>query len=74
MFKEFIFSFVGIFVALDVVGAIPFFISLSHKMNSSEQKKNIDQSMVVALIVALVFVFLGNLIFKFLGIQIFDFK
>ncbi len=74
MLKDLAFSFVGIFVALDIVGVVPLFISLTQKASPKERRKMTNQSMVVALVVALLFVFLGAAVFDFLGIKIFDFK
>jgi multiple antibiotic resistance protein len=66
--------FVSIFVALDIVGTLPMFLSLTRTLSDQERKHICNQSMLTALVVALIFVFLGKFIFRFLGIELFDFK
>lgn len=67
-------TFVALFVALDVVGMLPLYLAMTHAMPKPERDRVTDTSMFVALIVALVFVFLGETIFRYLGITLFDFK
>lgn len=74
MIKELILSFTAVFVALDIIGVVPLYLSLTQRLSRTERKSIVNTSMLVALIVALVFVFLGQGIFKFLGISIFDFR
>jgi multiple antibiotic resistance protein len=74
MVRDFSLSFTAVFVALDIVGTLPMYISMTQGMTAGQRRKVVNQSMVVALVVALAFVFLGQRIFSFLGIGIFDFK
>lgn len=74
MFSEFMTNFTAQFVALDIIGAVPIYFSLTHAMGDQERKVMVNKSMFVALIVALVFMLIGIQIFKFMGIEIFDFK
>ena len=74
MFSTFVTSFTAQFVALDIIGAIPIFFSLTHSMGDRDRNVMVNKSMMVALIVALVFMLIGLQIFKFMGIEIFDFK
>jgi multiple antibiotic resistance protein len=74
MLQSFGLSFVGIFVALDVIGTLPLYFSVSRGMTSEERRRTVDTSMFVALVVALAFVFLGRLLFGWLGIELSDFK
>lgn len=74
MFSTFLTSFTAQFVALDIIGAIPIYFSLTHKMEDQTRNTMMNKSMMVAFIVALVFMLIGLQIFKFMGIEIFDFK
>ena len=74
MFSTFLTSFTSQFVALDIIGAIPIYFSLTHAMEEGERNVMVNKSMLVALIVALVFMLIGLQVFKFMGIEIFDFK
>lgn len=67
-------SFTAIFVALDIVGALPMYLSMTHEMEENERRKIVDLSMLVAFLVALFFAFLGSQLFQSLGIALFDFK
>ena len=74
MIKSFNLAFVGIFVALDVIGTLPMFISMTHSLSRTKRNDVVDRSMLVALFVAFAFVFVGENVFRFLGITLFDFK
>lgn len=74
MFADFLTSFTAQFVALDIIGAVPIYFSLTHAMEEKERHSMVNKSMLVALIVAIVFMLVGLKIFKFMGIEIFDFK
>jgi len=72
--KIFVLSFIPIFVAIDVLGLVPIFLSLTSSMNPPEKKKLITDASFTALAVSLVFLFGGRLIFNFLGITENDFR
>ena len=74
MIKEFLTSFTAQFVALDIIGAVPIYFSLTQRMTLDERSAIVKKSMIVATIVALLFMFVGETVFKHLGIGIFDFK
>jgi multiple antibiotic resistance protein len=73
-FKVFILCFIPLFVAIDVLGLVPIFLSLTSKMNPREKKKLITDATLTALAVSLVFLFGGRMIFNFLGITENDFR
>ena len=73
-FKIFVLSFIPIFVAIDVFGLVPIFISLTDGMKPPEKKKLITDATLTALAVSLVFLFGGRMIFNFLGITENDFR
>lgn len=74
MFQDFLTSFTAQFVALDIIGAVPIYFSLTHAMGDKDRNLMINKSMLVAFIVAIVFMLIGLQIFKFMGIEVFDFK
>jgi multiple antibiotic resistance protein len=73
-FKIFVLSFIPIFVAIDVLGLVPIFLSLTSGMKPPEKKKLITDASFTALAVSLVFLFGGRMIFNFLGITENDFR
>jgi multiple antibiotic resistance protein len=72
--KIFVLSFIPIFVAIDVIGLVPIFLSLTSDMKPPEKKKLITEATFTALAVSLVFLFGGRMIFNFLGITENDFR
>lgn len=73
MLREIFLSFIPLFVAVDAIGVLPIFISLTEGLNQKKKKKIIAQSMMTAVCLALGFIFLGRALFKFLNITIGDF-
>ena len=71
---NFLVTFTSIFVALDVIGTVPMYLSVTQGLGRQQRERVVNTSMAVALGVALVFVFLGQAIFRHIGIQLFDFK
>jgi multiple antibiotic resistance protein len=73
MIERFFLAFIPIFVAIDAVGVLPIFISFTAEYPRRDKVRIILQSLVTAVAIALLFLFLGNLIFEFLGISVGDF-
>jgi multiple antibiotic resistance protein len=71
---SFVLVFIAIFVALDIIGAVPMYLGVTPNLTPAERKAVVDRSMFVALVVAIGFAILGQQVFRFLGITIFDFK
>ena len=71
--KELLLAFIPVFVAVDALGVLPIYISLTHGLKKEEKVKIIFESMITALCLAIGFIFLGKAIFKFLGITMGDF-
>jgi multiple antibiotic resistance protein len=67
-------SFIALFVAIDVVGALPFLAGLTKGMSESDRKKLIYRATASALGIGIVFIFVGRQVFSFLGITESDFK
>ncbi len=72
--KIFLLSFVPLFVAIDVLGVVPLFVSLTNGMTPKQKKKLITEATLTALAVSVVFLFGGRMIFNFLGITENDFR
>ena len=73
MFNNILLSFIPIFVAVDAIGVLPIFASLTEQIVQKERTKIIVQSMFTASCLAVGFIFLGKAVFRFLGITISDF-
>jgi multiple antibiotic resistance protein len=71
---RFVMAFVPIFFAVDALGVLPFFMSLTDGMDRRERHRVLRQSLVTALIVAIAFVFFGRAIFALMGITVADFE
>jgi len=72
--KEFLLTFIPIFVAMDAIGILPMFIGFTEHLKKKEKQKIITQSMITAFIIGIVFLLLGRWIFKILGVMVADFK
>lgn len=72
--QNFILAFIPLFIAIDVVGILPIFMSLVEGMEKPLKTKTIHQSAITALSVSIGFLALGKLVFSVLGIEIYDFK
>lgn len=66
-------AFIPIFVAVDALGVLPLFISFTESAKKQHRTKVIRDSMITAILIALIFIFVGKSIFRFLGITVYDF-
>lgn len=71
--KTFLLCFVPLFVAVDAVGVLPLFLSLTEGLDTRALRAVVVQSVLTALIVAIAFLALGPTLLTFLGITIPDF-
>lgn len=60
-------------MAVDVIGVLPVFVSLTESLEQKERYKIIIQSMITASGLAIGFVLVGKLVFRVLGIAMGDF-
>lgn len=72
--NDVIMAFIPLFVAIDVPGLVPIFLSLTQGMTLKSRRKLIVEATMTAAAVALVFLVLGKVIFRFLGITENDFR
>lgn len=74
MAQELLYSFIGIFVAMDVIGTLPVFLGITRGLEGPRKSRLVNLAVAVAAGVAVVFAMAGPWIFKALGIAIYDFK
>jgi multiple antibiotic resistance protein len=72
--KTFLLSFIPIFIAMDAVGVLPIFIGLTEHLSKRDKQRILNQSIVTAFLIGIIFLFLGRWIFKILGVLVADFK
>jgi multiple antibiotic resistance protein len=73
MIKNILLAFIPLFVAVDAIGVLPIFVSLTEEFKRKQRNKIILQSIVTAICLAIGFIFLGKAVFGFLNIMIGDF-
>jgi hypothetical protein len=73
MIQKILLAFIPVFVAVDAIGVLPIYISLTTDLTGPERGRIILQSMLTTFGIAVGFVFLGKAIFAVLGIAIGDF-
>ena len=66
--------FVPLFVAMDAVGAVPVYVSLTDGLSAQEKRRVTRQSLVTALLVGAAFLAVGRPLFNLLNITVDDFK
>jgi len=59
MFYDFLLAFVPIFVAVDAIGVLPIFVSLTQNLERQEKRRVIYQSLITAICLAVGFIILG---------------
>jgi multiple antibiotic resistance protein len=65
--------FIPIFVAIDPVGIVPMFLTLTRGYEARERRKIVLDSILTAAVIGIIFVLAGKTIFLLLGITIQDF-
>jgi len=72
--RPYILSFIPLFVAVDAIGNIPIFFSLVEGSSKTQKNKIIFDAVITAMVIAVIFMFLGTWVFSLLGITIPDFQ
>jgi len=70
---NFIYSFIPIFVAMDIGGLIPVFLTLTQGLTPEEKRLVSWQALVTSFLISVVFIAAGRFIFRVLGISAADF-
>lgn len=73
-FKELALSFVPLFFAIDAVGIVPLYLSITGDLHAEQSKALLRDAVLAAFIVSAVFMFSGKLIFQMMGITADDFR
>lgn len=73
-FNEFLLIFIPIFVAIDVLGMFPLFLSLTSGVSVQSRRKLSRQAVMTAFIVAVFVMIFGKWTFKMLGITVADIR
>jgi multiple antibiotic resistance protein len=72
--QDFLSAFIPLFVAIDVLGILPLFISLTNNLTTEERQSLVIRALLTATVVALCVLFAGQFIFKALGITLNDLR
>ncbi|HVN96048.1 MAG TPA: MarC family protein [Syntrophorhabdaceae bacterium] len=73
MVNTFLFAFIPLFVAFDVLGILPIYIKFTLNLDSTTRNKHLRDSLITSFLTALIFVIIGNRVLTYLGISIRDF-
>ena len=73
MIQPFLLTFIPLFVAIDPIGIMPMYLSLTRELEPDEKKKVARDSIITACMLGVVFVLAGKSIFNILGISVADF-
>ncbi len=71
---HFLSAFIPLFFAIDAIGILPVFISMTSDVFIDKRRQVVNQAVVTAFFISFAFMYLGKGVFHFLGISIADFK
>ena len=74
LMTPYIYTFIPIFVAIDVIGIIPMYIGLTADISRQRRRKIALESILTAIIISVAFLFIGKTVFRVLGITVGDFQ
>jgi multiple antibiotic resistance protein len=74
MFESFLLAFIPLFVAIDPVGLVPFFLGMTQGIERQQREHIAWQAIITAAAVAIGFMFLGRWTFRVLSISVGDFQ
>jgi multiple antibiotic resistance protein len=72
--ESFLLAFIPLFVAIDPIGLVPMFLSLSSSVEEPQRRAASRHAVITAFLVGVCFLFLGKLVFRALGITVADFQ
>lgn len=73
-FDTFVHAFIPLLVAVDIVGIVPIYLTLTGSLDKRDRRAVLRASLIVAAAVSIGFALLGKAIFVFLGITVADFQ
>jgi multiple antibiotic resistance protein len=71
---NFTYTFIPIFVAMDIPGLIPIFVSLTEGLPPLQTRRVAYQALATAFAISVIFILVGKFVFRVLGITISDFQ
>ena len=71
---ELLLAFIPLFVAIDVLGIVPLFLSLTERMDAPARRRLVTEATCTAAALSVAFLFFGSAVFAFLGITEHDFR
>lgn len=74
MMQSFLLAFIPLLVAIDVIGTLPLFMSLTENLSEDRRRRLTRQAVLTAFVVGMLFLFAGRAIFGVLGITDNDFR
>jgi multiple antibiotic resistance protein len=74
MMQDFLLAFIPLLVAIDVLGTLPLFMSLTENLSAERRQRLTRQAVMTAFAVGMLFLFAGRAIFSVLGITDNDFR
>lgn len=72
--KDFLLALIPIFVAMDAIGVLPIFLSLTEGMAREERQRVVKASVATGFAVGLGFLLVGKFVFRVVGVTVADFK
>ena len=72
--KDFFLALIPVFVAMDAIGDLPIFLSLTEGMDRSEREQVVKASVATGFGVGVGFLVLGKFLFGVIGVTVSDFK
>ena len=73
-FDAFVSALLPLFVALNIPGVLPLYIGMTEAMEARDRRALLLRAMTVAVVVALLMLFAGEVIFRTLGISVHDLR
>ena len=71
---NFVLSFIPLFVAIDVIGVLPIYAGLTQAMAPEDKLRTVRVACLTALVVSVLFMFLGDAVFRVLEVTADDFR
>lgn len=72
--RPYFLAFIPIFIAIDIIGNIPSFLSLTEKFSHKQKKKITRESILYALVLTIIIVLCAKYLLHIMGITVSDFK
>lgn len=72
--QDFLFAFIPMFVAFDALGIVPMYLGLTEGISSEARKPLVRNATITALVICVLFLFVGDALLDFMGITEDDFR